>query len=125
MTASNSRLELAKRSWHSTLSALPALRERNDDLKTCLYCCSPQCVRKGILSDHFQRIGDLIKAIRSLRRLGFSVSLPHQTADGIVFFEIDGLAFTVRQILELFDRKQLDRAGIRQFAAKDGPSSDR
>jgi hypothetical protein len=74
-------------------------------------------------SDHLERTGDLIKAVRSLRRSGFSVSVPHQTADGTIFFEIDGLALTVRQILELLDRKQLDRVGISRFADKDKAES--
>jgi len=67
------------------------------------------------LADHPERIDDLIKAVRSQRRSGLSVGLPHQTADGLTFFEIDGVVLTVRQIVKLFDKKKLNRAGIRQL----------
>lgn len=71
-----------------------------------------------MMTDYLKRANDLIKAVRSLRRSGVSVSLPHQTAAGTTFFEIDGAVFTVSQILELFDKKKLDITGIRQFVAK-------
>jgi hypothetical protein len=69
--------------------------------------------------NYLERANDLIKAVRSLRRSGASVSLPHQTANGKTFFEIDGVVLTVNQILELFDKKKLDRVGIQQFSAKE------
>lgn len=46
------------------------------------------------------------------------MSLPHQTANGEMFFEIEGYVLTVAQILELLDKNELDRVSIRQFGAK-------
>lgn len=60
----------------------------------------------------------MLDAVRSLRRSGLSVSLPHQTANGEMFFEIEGYTLTVAQILELLDKNELDRVGVRQFGAK-------
>jgi hypothetical protein len=70
------------------------------------------------MKDYFRRSQDLIDAVRSLRRSGLSVSLPHQTANGEMFFEIEGYVLTVAQILELLDKNELDRVSIRQFGAK-------
>ena len=71
-----------------------------------------------------ERTNDLIKAVRSLRRSGASVSLPHQTANGTTFFEVDGVVLTVKQILELFDKKKLNRVGIQQFSEASGKPRD-
>ena len=59
-----------------------------------------------------------MQAVRSLRSSGLSVSLPHQTASGEMFFEIENCVLTVAQILELFDKNALNREGIRQFETK-------
>ena len=36
-----------------------------------------------------------------------------------MFFEVNGVVLTVKQILELFDKKKLNRVGIQQFSAKE------
>jgi hypothetical protein len=70
------------------------------------------------VKDYLRRPQDVMDAVQSLRRSGLSVSLPHQTANGEMFFEIDGYVLTVAQILELLDKNELDHVGIRRFAAK-------
>ena len=70
------------------------------------------------MKDYLKRPHDVMKAVRSLHSSGLSVSLPHITASGVMIFEIDECILTVAQILELFDHRELDRVGIRQFAAK-------
>src|SRR5579859_3495871 len=42
--------------------------------------------------------------------------LPTQTADGVMFFQLDDYTLTVAQILELLDKNRLDREGIRSLA---------
>ena len=42
--------------------------------------------------------------------------MPFQTADGTMIFNLDGYTLSVAQILELLDRNQLDRDGIRALA---------
>jgi hypothetical protein len=68
------------------------------------------------VKDYAERAGDVASAIRSLRRLGMRVGLPHQTADGVMFFQVDDYTLTVAQILELLDKSHLDRDGIRALA---------
>lgn len=65
------------------------------------------------MKDYAERAGDVASAIRSLRRLGVRVGLPTQTADGVMFFQLDDYTLTVAQILELLDKNRLDRGGIR------------
>lgn len=70
------------------------------------------------MKDYLKRPQDVVAAVRSLRSEGVSVSLPRQTADGEMFFDIEGYTVTVAQILELFDKNELGRAGIRQAGTK-------
>ena len=63
-----------------------------------------------------ERSGDIVRAIRTLRRMGMRVGLPHQTADGVMFFQLDDYTLTAAQILELLDKNRLDREGIRALA---------
>ena len=44
------------------------------------------------------------------------VGMPFQTPDGTMIFKLDGYTLSVAQILELLDRNQLDREGIRALA---------
>jgi hypothetical protein len=44
------------------------------------------------------------------------VDLPHQTAEAIMFFQLDDYIPTVTQILELLDKGSLDRETIRALA---------
>lgn len=60
-----------------------------------------------------EREGDLVRAIRGLRPTGMRVGLPHQTADGVMFFQLDNYTLTMAQILESLDKNQLDSEGIR------------
>ena len=69
------------------------------------------------MKDYFKRPHDVINAVRSLGSLRLSVSLPHQAANGEMFFRIEGWELTVAQILELYDNDELDREGIRQLGA--------
>jgi len=48
--------------------------------------------------------------------MGVRVGLPHQTADGVMFFELDDYTLTVAQILELLDKNILNRDSIRALA---------
>jgi hypothetical protein len=70
------------------------------------------------LKNYLKRPLDVMDALRLLRSSGFSVSLPSQTADDVMFFEVEGCVLTVAQILELKDTKKLDRVGIRQCGVK-------
>jgi hypothetical protein len=63
-----------------------------------------------------ERSAEVVSAIRALRRMGMRVSLPHQTADGVMFFQLDDSMLTVAQILQLLDNNQLNREGIRAQA---------
>ena len=65
-----------------------------------------------------ERSGDVVNAIRALRRMGMRVGLPHQTADGVMLFQLDDYTLTVTQILELLDKNQLNREGIRAAEAQ-------
>ena len=65
------------------------------------------------MKDFCERPGDIVSAVRSLRRAGMRVGLPYQTAEGVMFFQLDDYTLTVAQILELLDKNQLDRDGIR------------
>ena len=48
--------------------------------------------------------------------MGMRVGLPLQTAEGIMFFQVDDCTLRATQILELLDKNQLNRQGIRTFA---------
>jgi hypothetical protein len=63
------------------------------------------------VKDFVKRPEDVIRAVRALRRLGLSVSLPYQTGSGEMFFEIDGHVLTVAQMLKLMDQNQLGSRG--------------
>lgn len=70
------------------------------------------------VKDYLKRPQDVANAVQSLRNAGLSVGLPHQTANGEMFFEIEGYVLTVAQILELFDKNELGRAGIHKSGTK-------
>ncbi len=63
-----------------------------------------------------ERMGEIVNAVRALRRMGMRVSLPYQTADGVMFFHLDDYILTATQILELLNKNKLNREGIRAFA---------
>jgi hypothetical protein len=63
-----------------------------------------------------ERSGDIVSAIRALRRMGMRVGLPYQTAEGVMFFQLDDYTITVAQILESLDQNRLNRDGIRALA---------
>ena len=68
------------------------------------------------MKGYSERTGDRVSAVRALRRMGMRVGLPLQTAEGIMFFQVDDYTLTATQILELLDKNQLSREGIRTFA---------
>ena len=70
------------------------------------------------MKDYFKRPQDAANEVRLLRNTGLSVSLPHQTANAEMFFEIEGYVLTVAQILELFDKNELGWVGIRRLGTK-------
>ncbi len=70
------------------------------------------------MKDYLKRPQDVANAVQSLRNAGLSVSLPHQTANREMFFEIEGYVLTVAQILELFDKNELGQAGIHKSGTK-------
>jgi hypothetical protein len=69
------------------------------------------------MNEYSKRPRDVLEAVRSLGRLGLSVSLPDLRSDGQMFFRIDGRELSVAQILELFDKNKLDPMVIREFGA--------
>lgn len=71
-----------------------------------------------MVKDYFRRPRDVVAAVRSLGRLGLSVSLPRQAANGEMCFEIEGCVLSVAQILALWDRDDLNRAAILSLSAK-------
>jgi len=44
------------------------------------------------------------------------VGLPYQTAEGVMFFQLDDYTLTAAQILELLDKNLLNRDSIRALA---------
>ena len=71
------------------------------------------------MNEYFKRPQDVLDAVRSLGRLGLSVSLPDLRSDGQMFFRIEGRELSVVQILELFDKNKLNPMVIREFDAKE------
>lgn len=57
------------------------------------------------MNAYFKRPQDVLDAVRSLGRLGLSVSLPDLISDGQMLFTIEGRRLSAAQILELFDKK--------------------
>jgi len=76
--------------------------------------------KEFLVKDYSQRPEDVINAVRSLRRSGMDVGMPFQTPDGTMIFKLGGYTLSVAQILELLDRNQLDREGIRALAEAQG-----
>ena len=68
------------------------------------------------MKSYSERPGDVINALRSLRRMGMRVGLPFQTAEGVMLFQLDDYTLTAAQMLELLDKNRLDRDGIRSVA---------
>jgi hypothetical protein len=71
------------------------------------------------VKEYFKRPQDVLDAIRSLGRLGLSVSLPDLGSDGQMFFRIQGRTLSVVQILELVDGNNLDSRAIREYGIKE------
>jgi hypothetical protein len=71
------------------------------------------------MNEYFKRPQDVLEAVRSLGRLGLSVSLPDLRSDGQIFFRIEGRKLSVAQILELFDKNELDPMVIREFGVRE------
>jgi hypothetical protein len=71
------------------------------------------------MKEYLKRPQDVLEAVRSLGRLGLSVSLPDLRSDGQMFFRIEGRKLSVAQILELFDKNKLNPMVIREFGAKE------
>lgn len=70
------------------------------------------------MNEYFRRPLDVIDALRSLVRLGLSVSLPEVRSDGEMFFRIDSRELSVVQILDLADKNKLDPAVIRRVVGQ-------
>ena len=70
------------------------------------------------MKDYLKRPQDVMKAVRLLRCSGLSVSLPYQTANQQMCFEVEDWILTAAQILELLDKNNLDPEGIRRSGAK-------
>jgi hypothetical protein len=66
------------------------------------------------MNEYFDRPQDVLDALRSLWRLGLSVSLPDLRSDGQMFFRIEGRKLSVAQIIGLFDNNKLDPVAIRE-----------
>ena len=65
---------------------------------------------------------DLKKALRSLKNQGISVNEEQIPPDGPVFFvniPPNGFALTQSQILKLYEERQLDSLGIKDFALRE------
>src|SRR5438128_2719659 len=49
------------------------------------------------MKDYSERAGDIVSAVRALRRMGMRVGLPYQTADGVMFFQLDDCALSAKR----------------------------
>ena len=67
------------------------------------------------MKNYLKRPEDVLSALRSLRNSGLHVGLPSQTAAGEMIFQLGDCTLTVAQILELLDKNELDREGIRRL----------
>ena len=70
------------------------------------------------MKEYFKRPLDVVEAVRSLGKLGLSVSLPDRTSTGEMFFRVEGQELSVTQILELFDKNELELGAIRRIVAR-------
>jgi CheY-like chemotaxis protein len=67
------------------------------------------------MKNYLKRPEDVSNAVRLLRKNGVRVGLPMQTPDGEMVFLVDNGMITAGQILELSNRKELHREGIRRL----------
>jgi CheY-like chemotaxis protein len=67
------------------------------------------------VKNYLKRPQDLMHALRSLRSSGMQVGLPFQTPAGEMLFQLDASTLSAAQILELLDKNELDRDGVRKF----------
>jgi CheY-like chemotaxis protein len=73
------------------------------------------------MKDYLKRPEDVNRAVRILRKNGIQVGLPTQKADGAMLFPVEELMLTADQILELSDKNELDREGLRRFREMQKP----
>ena len=80
------------------------------------------------MKDYSERAGDIVSAVRALRRMGMRVGLPYQTADGVMFFQLDDCALTAikqhwgKRVTTVFPRQghyALDAKTVAQFPKPD------
>ena len=67
------------------------------------------------MRNYVKRPEDVLNALRSLRNSGLHVGLPSQTSAGEMVFQLGDCTLSVAQILELVDKNELDREGIRRL----------
>ena len=67
------------------------------------------------MSNSAERTNDIVRAVHLLRQHGMAVGFPMQTADGQMIFSVGkDFTLTADQILELFERDELDAEGVRR-----------
>jgi hypothetical protein len=68
------------------------------------------------VSNHPARANDITRAVHLLRQNGMTVGFPMQTAMGEMIFPVgNSSTLTADQILELFERGELDAEGVRRL----------
>jgi hypothetical protein len=76
------------------------------------------------VKNYAERPGDVSKALQLLRRNGVPVGLPMQKADGEIIFPVNDLTITTAQILELFDKHELNAAAVRKIVRDSSSQAD-
>jgi hypothetical protein len=67
------------------------------------------------MKNYAKRPEDVTKTLRVLRHKGIHVGLPMQKANGNMVFAAEDFTIAVAQLLELLDRDELDRDGVRRL----------
>ena len=75
------------------------------------------------MKNYLKRPEGLSNAVRLLRKNGVRVGLPMQTPDGEMVFPVENGMITAGQILELSNRKELHREGIRRLTEAANPKA--
>ena len=65
------------------------------------------------MGNYAERADDIVRAVHLLRQHGVAVGFPMQTADGQIIFSVGkDFTLTADQILELFERGELNAEGV-------------
>jgi hypothetical protein len=67
------------------------------------------------MKDYIKRPQDVSKAVRLLRQEGVRIGLPMQKANGQMVFPVEEFTLSAGDILELFDKDELNLAAVRRL----------